>query len=390
MMHLLLRFLIVDLSVSMSKVMFTSFRLTLGVGECVGVSTKTKFFFLYFFSLSSSFLSSSLFLGFVSFLLLLATRGWQSNGHLEGVVDTPLQSCEGTDHHNTKWKSSSEQANHAHLVDDLSHGSTLGGVQLGHQVVGWVGNDGAEHTSDVTGHETDTQLLGLRALLLRLWHDILVQSLDSVLEAGELHHSVRDLSPPKRSETLVEAAVSFVSNKLWESIAESLGETRDSLNLHLDSLEWAKKNVGEELSTCTTSQEDHGLVSLFLLWSNHVSVVLFEKLVQSELSGSLGRVSKQGWDPSSDETGEALLLGDDTETGHDALVFLRISLHVTLDDVERGDHGMGKSTGQDSTDRACSIVRRRVELNAALGSGWNSDSRQGSEPELVPQRTFVR
>ena len=49
MMHLLLRFLIVDLSVSMSKVMFTSFRLTLGVGECVGVSSKTKFFFCIFF-----------------------------------------------------------------------------------------------------------------------------------------------------------------------------------------------------------------------------------------------------------------------------------------------------------------------------------------------------
>ena len=71
----------------------------------------------------------------------------------------------------------------AHLRDDVADGGALVGVQLGDQIVRGVGDHSAEHASDVSGHERDTQLFCLAALRLWLRHHVLVQRLDCVLKA---------------------------------------------------------------------------------------------------------------------------------------------------------------------------------------------------------------
>jgi hypothetical protein len=42
-------------------------------------------------------------------------------------------------------------------------------------------------------------------------------------------------------------------------------------------------------------------------------------------------------------------------------------LHVALDEVERGDHHVGKPAAGDASGRAGGIERRRVHLNLLLG-----------------------
>ncbi len=156
-------------------------------------------------------------------------RYLQAYVDLEGVIDTPLQTRQGTNHDNTQRQASGEQVEPAHILDDAANGGILAGVQLGHHVVSWVRDNRTEDTSNVSSSKGDSKLLIVAALLLWLWHNILVQSLDCVLKARcttaqlhvslcmavpslgymcreamltKLHHGVRNLSSPQRSQTL--------------------------------------------------------------------------------------------------------------------------------------------------------------------------------------------
>ena len=51
-------------------------------------------------------------------------------------------------------------------------------------------------SSNVTGSESDDQLFALGAFGPRFGHHVLINSLNGPLEAGELHHGVRDLTTP--------------------------------------------------------------------------------------------------------------------------------------------------------------------------------------------------
>jgi len=321
-------------------------------------------------------------------LLLATSRGWQTNRHLESVINTPLQTSESTDHHNTKWKSSGEETHHSHLVHNLSHSGSLGRVELGHKVIGRVGNDGAEDTSNVTGQETDAELLGLGALGLRLGHDVLVEGNHGVLKAGELHHSVWDLSAPEWSETLVQTSISFCGHKLRETITESLGETWNSLDLHLDGFERTEHDISEELGTGGTGQEHESLVLLGVLSTDLVGVVLLEEFVQAELSSSLRGVPEEGGHPTPHEACQTLLLGEHAEAGEDAPVLAGVGLHVTLDHIERSDKGVCKTATKDTSYGAGGVVGGAVELDSALCSGWDTDHGEGAQSKLVSQRSL--
>ena len=82
-------------------------------------------------------------------------------------------------------------------------------------------DNGAEDTGDVTSGKGDHELLATGALVSWLGNDVLVDGLDGLLEAGELHHGVRNLSHPEGLESLVEGSGAFLSFHSREAVAES-------------------------------------------------------------------------------------------------------------------------------------------------------------------------
>merc|ERR1711982_214255 len=116
-------------------------------------------------------------------------RAGQAESNLDSVIDEPLKGGQGSDHDNTRSKTGPE-ATEAQGVDSLAQGGAGGLVQVGDQGVRRVGHDGAEHSGDVTGSEGDNELLGLGALGPGLGDHVLIEGLNSALEAGELHHGV--------------------------------------------------------------------------------------------------------------------------------------------------------------------------------------------------------
>jgi hypothetical protein len=83
-----------------------------------------------------------------------------------------------------------------------------------------VRDDGAEDTGDVTSGKGDHQLLATGALGSWLGNDVLVDGLDGLLEAGELHHGVRNLSHPEGLESLEEGTGAFLCSHFREAVAE--------------------------------------------------------------------------------------------------------------------------------------------------------------------------
>ena len=146
-----------------------------------------------------------------------AAAGGQADVGLVSIIDTPLETGQCSNHDNTEGQTAGEQGDPSHLLDDLSGGDTLAGVKLRDEQVSRVGHRSAEHASNVPGSETDTELLGLVALLLRLRDNVLVQGLDGVLEGSEFHHCVRNLSRPEWRQSLEQASDSFLGDELRET-----------------------------------------------------------------------------------------------------------------------------------------------------------------------------
>ena len=69
-------------------------------------------------------------------------------------------------------------------------------VQLGDDRISRMADNSTENTGNVAGDERHTELLGIRALLARLGHDVFVQGFDRSFETGEFHHRVRNLTKP--------------------------------------------------------------------------------------------------------------------------------------------------------------------------------------------------
>jgi len=59
--------------------------------------------------------------------------------------------------------------------------------------------------TDISSNERDNELFSLGAVSSRLGYHKLVQSFDSALKAGKLHHRVGDLTTPQRNKALVES-----------------------------------------------------------------------------------------------------------------------------------------------------------------------------------------
>ena len=97
-----------------------------------------------------------------------------------------------------------------------------------------MGDDGAEDTSPVTGEEGDHELGLLGVGALGGSEDVLIESLDSVLEGTELHHGVGNLTHPEGLDTLVESGPALGVHDLWPSLTGSGWEGARLRGLHAD------------------------------------------------------------------------------------------------------------------------------------------------------------
>lgn len=96
------------------------------------------------------------------------------------------------------------------------------------------------------------------------------------------------------NNSLVKPRGSFSADKLGEAIREASSKAGLSLNTNLNGLKGAEGDISDDLSRRGTCKEDQGLVLGSILRASNVGVVFLEKLVESELAGSLHAVSKQG------------------------------------------------------------------------------------------------
>merc|ERR1712211_161823 len=150
-------------------------------------------------------------------------RTGQTESNLDTIIDEPLESGKSTNHDDPGTKTCPESLE-SKVIDCLSKTSARSLVEVRHEGVSGLGDNGAEDTSDVAGGESDHQLLSLGALGPGLGDHVLVKSLHGSLETGKLHHGVGDLSSPQRNQGLVETIETFLCIDLRSSFAESCRE----------------------------------------------------------------------------------------------------------------------------------------------------------------------
>lgn len=144
-----------------------------------------------------------------------STCGLQTNHGLEWVVDPPLQTCEGTDHDDSRDETRPESGKSDLAVDFadlLADGSSLLSltIQLADHGIGWVRDDGAEDTGEVSGHESNTELSALGVIFLSLGEVISIEVSNEPFESDELDNCVGNLAAPKWTNTLVESVGSWI------------------------------------------------------------------------------------------------------------------------------------------------------------------------------------
>jgi hypothetical protein len=307
-----------------------------------------------------------------------SSSGSHSTGRLEGIVDPPLKSGQGSDHENTDSKSSSGESLESDLVVDGSDGLTLvlGLSELGDHGIGWVRDDGTNNSGQISRSKGDGELSSLSVGVLWLGEDVLVEELDSLLEEVELGHGVWDLARPQwddRSEW--ESGLSAVGVHLGESLSE-VGWERSSLrslDLDLNHLHGAEGDISDGLSRSRGGEIDDVTVSIVVLLSGDVGVEILEDLVESELEESLGGITDGGREPTLDEGSRTLLSGDDLHASDETLILLRVGLEIALDDIERSDDGVGDTAREDTGDHALEVVE------VVMGDGAGEASVPGGD-----------
>jgi hypothetical protein len=152
----------------------------------------------------------------------LSSGGGKTASDLEGVVDDPLKAGEGTNHEDSGTETLPESSESNLSIDllDLGHGAAISSLSLvedGDHGVSWMRDESAEHTGNVSGHESDHQLGRLAVGVLWLGEDGLVELLHDLLEGDELDNGVWNLSGPEWLETLVESVVTLGGLDLLET-----------------------------------------------------------------------------------------------------------------------------------------------------------------------------
>lgn len=134
----------------------------------------------------------------------ITTRGLETDGSLEGIVDPPLETSEGTNHKNS-GKETSPETRETDLRVDVANTLTLvfRSVHLGNHGISRVRDEGAEDTSQVNRHEGNGQLLSLRVFTSGSSEELGVEKFNDLFEGDELNDGIGDLSGPKRRQDIV-------------------------------------------------------------------------------------------------------------------------------------------------------------------------------------------
>lgn len=294
-------------------------------------------------------------------LLGTATSGTHTKGSLEGIVDPPLKTSQGTDHQDTSTQTSSAELLDANLGGDLAEGLTLvlGLTDLGDQAVSRVGYNGADYTSDVTRSEGNTKLGGLAVGFLGGGEDVIIEHFHGLLEEVELSHGVRNLSAPQRHDTS-EGEPSLSSPGLHGSNSGAQlkreSTSRGSLNLDLYHLHGAKGNIGEELGGGRTGEVDKTSVFLSVLLASQVLVEILEDFIKTKLAESLHGITNSGGQPTLPDASGTFLSNQGLEARQQTLELGGVYLHVAFDDVQRTDQGVGETTAQYAGNHALEVV----------------------------------
>eukprot|EP00049_Salpingoeca_infusionum_P017080 m.351702 g.351702 ORF g.351702 m.351702 type:complete len:333 (-) comp16321_c0_seq1:96-1094(-) len=294
-------------------------------------------------------------------LLDSTTSGTKTEGSLEGIVDPPLKTSEGTNHEDTWANTLDGKVTVTKLGGDGTNALALvlGLTKEGDESISWVGDNGANNTSNVTGHEGNLELGALAVGLTWLSVDAGVELFNNLLEEEELGHGVWDLTGPEWDEgTKWKASFSFVCGHGRQCWAESSweGTCWGSLDLDLDHLHWAEGNISKELGRCRCTEPKGTTVLNGGLLTDHVGVHILEDLVEAELAESLHGVTNQGWEPALEEGTSTLLSCDGAHTTKEAGVFGRVDLHVALGDIKWGDGSVGEATAEDTTNHTLHVV----------------------------------
>ena len=67
-------------------------------------------------------------------------------------------------------------------------------------------DDGTEDTCKISGGKSDTELGSFVVVFFSFGEDVVIEELNEPLESNEFDDGVRNLSSPKRSESLIESA----------------------------------------------------------------------------------------------------------------------------------------------------------------------------------------
>ena len=74
---------------------------------------------------------------------------WESEGHLDTIVDEPLKSSQSTDHDDSRSETGPETLE-SEVLGNLTGAGAWRLVEDGYDAIGWVRDNRAEDTSDLT------------------------------------------------------------------------------------------------------------------------------------------------------------------------------------------------------------------------------------------------
>lgn len=254
-------------------------------------------------------------------------------------VDSELTGSEGTDHEKTSTNTSVRTLKTKLLSDlDQTRGgrlsrSTRGLVDLRKHSIGGLRNKRSRESSNQTRAQVGNGLRSRSHVLLRESGE---NGLRNLLEDHELGHSVRNLLEKNRSETGVESADALILRDLGESREEAGSELGLGNETDASGLERAESDIGEELGEGGGGEVDGSAVLGRVLNTEKVDGLLLEKLVTSELEGSLEEVAGDGGAEAGEE-GRGTILSDDLAEGtdHASVVLGRVKLDTGLDAGEK-------------------------------------------------------
>ena len=242
----------------------------------------------------------------------MTTSSRQTNRNLERIIDQPLEGSKSANHDNSE-SNARPQASEANLAIDSADGLTSAFASLAVTVqftdhdVGRVRDNSAADTSNVTTEEGNTGLSKSTIGFLGL-AELLVDLRNGGLKGCEFDHGVRDLTSPKRVQTLVKTSIPFLRNNLAPAFTKIVCKRRQcSLHADLEGLEGAQEQIGNGLSSGRSTEVNDGFVGV---GEQLLAIGVFEELVGAVLASSLERVSNESGGPAEEDTAESFFTED--------------------------------------------------------------------------------